>query len=209
MQSYKIFYNQAILSIARFEQFNLTDKNIKNYPIFDNSLNFEQIIECFLFNEESACILYKNSGEENIILENIKNIFHFQRAAGGIIVKNNAILSIYRYDRWDFPKGHVEAGETDIETAIREVTEETGIDKLSISKDLGYTYHIFPYNNHFALKETHWYEMHTANDKKPVPQTEESITDAKWIPLQDIHIIFQKTYPTLIELTEKLLSLQT
>ncbi len=28
---------------------------------------------------------------------------------------------------WDFPKGHVEAGETEQETALREVSEETGL----------------------------------------------------------------------------------
>lgn len=30
-------------------------------------------------------------------------------------------------DKWGFPKGHMEAGETEEETAIREVQEETGI----------------------------------------------------------------------------------
>ena len=32
-----------------------------------------------------------------------------------------------RSAHWGFPKGHVEPGETDEETAIREVLEETGI----------------------------------------------------------------------------------
>lgn len=33
---------------------------------------------------------------------------------------------------WDFPKGHVEQGETEIETASREVAEETGITQLRL-----------------------------------------------------------------------------
>ena len=28
---------------------------------------------------------------------------------------------------WSFPKGHVEAGETEVETAVREIKEETGV----------------------------------------------------------------------------------
>lgn len=28
---------------------------------------------------------------------------------------------------WSFPKGHVEAGETEVETALREISEETGL----------------------------------------------------------------------------------
>ena len=33
--------------------------------------------------------------------------------------------------RWGFPKGHLEAGETEKETAIREIREETGLTDLS------------------------------------------------------------------------------
>lgn len=33
---------------------------------------------------------------------------------------------------WGFPKGHKESGETDIECALREVKEETGIDRHKI-----------------------------------------------------------------------------
>ncbi|MBQ5782473.1 MAG: NUDIX domain-containing protein [Oscillospiraceae bacterium] len=29
---------------------------------------------------------------------------------------------------WSFPKGHVEAGETEVQTAVREIKEETGVD---------------------------------------------------------------------------------
>jgi len=32
---------------------------------------------------------------------------------------------------WDFPKGHVEKGETESEAAIREIQEETGLKKIT------------------------------------------------------------------------------
>ena len=38
------------------------------------------------------------------------------------------LLRVYNY--WDFPKGIVESGETPLETARREVQEETGISQL-------------------------------------------------------------------------------
>lgn len=41
---------------------------------------------------------------------------------------DGAVLLVHRpkYDDWTFPKGKVEAGETDAECALREVEEETG-----------------------------------------------------------------------------------
>lgn len=35
-------------------------------------------------------------------------------------------------DYWDFPKGHIEKGETEIETVKREVKEETNIENIQI-----------------------------------------------------------------------------
>jgi 8-oxo-dGTP pyrophosphatase MutT (NUDIX family) len=42
------------------------------------------------------------------------------------------LLLHYSEGHWDLPKGHVERGESEEETARREVEEETGIAKLDI-----------------------------------------------------------------------------
>ena len=53
-----------------------------------------------------------------------------EKSCGCIITKNNKVLLVYEKRRnfWGFPKGHMEEGETEIETALREVKEEVGID---------------------------------------------------------------------------------
>ena len=38
-------------------------------------------------------------------------------------------------ERWDLPKGHMDRGETEIETALRELVEETGIANSDIQID--------------------------------------------------------------------------
>jgi 8-oxo-dGTP diphosphatase len=51
------------------------------------------------------------------------------RAAGGIVVRDGRVLLVHRpkYDDWTFPKGKAQDGESDEETALREVEEETGL----------------------------------------------------------------------------------
>ena len=55
------------------------------------------------------------------------------RAAGGVVrrvgPKGLEVLLVHRpaYDDWTFPKGKAAPGETDEETAVREVEEETGL----------------------------------------------------------------------------------
>lgn len=41
------------------------------------------------------------------------------------------ILCLRVYGRYDLPKGHVELKETDLEAALRETSEETGIDDVT------------------------------------------------------------------------------
>jgi len=60
-------------------------------------------------------------------------------AAGGVIVQDERIL-VLRWPSRDeirLPKGHVETGETVVETAMREVREESGYTRLKIEADLG------------------------------------------------------------------------
>lgn len=46
--------------------------------------------------------------------------------------KKEYLLLNYPAGHWDYPKGHVEVNETEIETAYRELEEETGIKKEDV-----------------------------------------------------------------------------
>jgi len=70
------------------------------------------------------------------------------RAAGGIVwchgpTGEAEILVVHRpkYDDWTFPKGKQDPGETDEETALREVEEETGF-RCSLGPELASTAYI-------------------------------------------------------------------
>jgi len=65
-----------------------------------------------------------------------------EKSAGAIIFHNNKEVKylLLHYpsstkatkDYWDFPKGHIEKGEKEIETVKREVREETGLEDIKI-----------------------------------------------------------------------------
>lgn len=66
----------------------------------------------------------------------IKRIF----SAGGIVVKDASdgprilVTQHSAHKGWDFPKGHIEKGETSEQAAVREVEEETGVKAEIIEK---------------------------------------------------------------------------
>ncbi len=60
------------------------------------------------------------------------------RACGVLVVIGDPVerfLLMRHKDRWDLPKGHVEPGESDVEAALREMVEETGIPPDAIALD--------------------------------------------------------------------------
>ena len=63
-----------------------------------------------------------------------------EKSCGAVVcrIENGTALYLllhYQREHWDFPKGHVERGEGEEETARREIIEETGIGQLEFVPD--------------------------------------------------------------------------
>lgn len=63
----------------------------------------------------------------------------FSRAGG----KREYLLLHYESGHWDFSKGGVEKGESEAETALRELREETGISKVKVISGFRESIHYF------------------------------------------------------------------
>lgn len=104
-------------------------------------------------------------------------------SAGGVVVLGNAILLLRKYNGdWVLPKGKVEKGETNNQTALREVKEETGV-KATIKKYLGEIHYTYKENweeQKGVHKIVFWYLMET-DSMNTIPQREEGFVDAKFI----------------------------
>ncbi len=124
--------------------------------------------------------------------------FKVIEAAGGIVQNEKKdILFINRLGKWDLPKGKIEKNEKQEDCAVREVTEETGVANLFLKKKIGETYHVYDeFGKHF-LKISHWFHMTTPSKQELVPQTEEHITETKWVKTADIKEPMANTYPNI------------
>ena len=126
--------------------------------------------------------------------KHIGNLSPFRRAVrlqagGGVLLRRKKgtleTVLIYRRGKWDIPKGKRDKGESKKACAVREVNEELGIDDARILWKAGRTTHGYKSRKRrFAVKITHWYVMETSA-KTFVPQADEQITDAQWVPLKE------------------------
>ena len=129
--------------------------------------------------------------------------FRIIHAAGGIVTnENDDVLMIFRYGCWDFPKGKVEAGEAWPTAALREVEEETGLHDITLAEPLPNTYHTYTLHGTPILKITHWYAMR-APQQPLIPQTEEDISQAVWVPQEEVAERLRDSYLSLKGLWEQ------
>lgn len=100
------------------------------------------------------------------------------RAAGGVVVdEQGRVLLIERWIARDgalvhevrLPKGHVEAGETDEQAAVREVCEETGYCGLAVLADLGEALTEFILRLEQVRRTEHYYLMQLTDPERGEP----------------------------------------
>ena len=166
---YKVFVNDCQIIM-------IDNKKIStsfNKVAFETISIIEIIENFFQCKNEGLCLLCNNL-EDN--WRDFQSHFKIQKAAGGKVLNaNNETLFIYRFNKWDLPKGKLESGESILECAVREVEEECGISNLQIEKELETTYHIFERKGKLILKITYWFLMSTTYTGKLTPQFEEGI----------------------------------
>ncbi|MBI3983908.1 NUDIX domain-containing protein [Candidatus Microgenomates bacterium] len=119
-----------------------------------------------------------------------------EETAGGIIYRRTSkgvefLLIQYpkREDpkgRWTIPKGHVEAGERSHETALREITEETGLRNLRLLDWLGKMKFQYRRGEALVMMTLNVFLVEAPGDSKsPRPQHGEGIKDVRWFSVNE------------------------
>lgn len=198
---YKVFFKDCVIFLS-----DNVDNSILNPEIY----KFSQIedINSFLDNINSPGIS-KNiiiiSEDVDLLFAKFKSYFLFIEAAGGYVTNNkNQFLAIYRLGKWDLPKGMIENNESIINAAIREVQEECGISNLKIINELQNTYHTYSIKGQYILKCTYWFTMEYLGNEMPVPQYEEDIEKALWLPVGETKSFMSNTYDSIKDLMESI-----
>ncbi len=115
-----------------------------------------------------------------------------ETSAGGLVVDrgrpdpHGALIG--RLDRrgrllWSLPKGHVEAGETPEDAAIREVEEETGIRGHVVAK-LGVIDFWFVAGGHRVHKTVHHFLLEA--DSGELSDADIEVDEVAWVPLDQL-----------------------
>ena len=131
------------------------------------------------------------------VVERFFTEFKYVKAAGGVVCNEHGeSLMIYRNNRWDLPKGHLDMGESDEECAVREISEETGVEGAKIVRFLCNTLHAYSVYGVWELKRTAWFELY-AEHADTKPQSEEGIVCAEWCTEAEVSENLRQTYPTI------------
>lgn len=134
------------------------------------------------------------------LLEELHKMYEPIDAAGGVVMnEENAVLMIYRRGKWDLPKGKCDEGETVDTCAIREVSEETGLQQLELKEKICDTFHLYTQHGQSLLKRTVWYKMQGTSGEALVPQKEENILEARWVAEKEMGPIVFKSYEAIRE----------
>ena len=82
---------------------------------------------------------------------------------------------------WSFPKGHVEGNETEVQTALREVREETGL-VVNLQDGFRHTVEYYPKP---GVKKLVVYFLGEAAPNAVAVRQEEEISELKWVEWND------------------------
>ena len=199
MKIYKLFFKYSCFLLTDDQNLLKEKKQIWKHQDFNITKDF--IHEQLQRTDKFTVILYDEDLEELFSL--FKSCFVYVKAAGGIVHEQDKILLIKRQGMYDLPKGHLEAGETLEECAIREVKEECGLEDVKITTPFMNTLHIYYRNETWFLKKTHWYQMSCPSNCTLCPQTEEDIEEVFWFPVSELDKITTQTYPSLLPVFQK------
>lgn len=107
-------------------------------------------------------------------------------SAGGVVVDRRGRVAVVSQKgiSWSLPKGHVEAGESKLDAAVREIREETGLTALKYVRPLGSYERYNRGNDRSEVKRISMFLFTTDSDRLEPGDPENP--KAEWLPKEDV-----------------------
>lgn len=194
----KIYFEKRCIIICPPDEQALSDPNAILYNI-GTSVDIHSLVGMFETSDSLLKVYIPTDDPEETYLR-ICSEFAEVNAGGGLVSNRRGdYLLISRNGLWDLPKGHQDPGEEISVTALREVSEETGIDQLMLRDLICVTDHCYRRDGKWHLKHTWWYDMLYTDPTDLTPQTEEDISKAAWVAKSSLPPYLRNTYPSILE----------
>jgi 8-oxo-dGTP pyrophosphatase MutT (NUDIX family) len=111
-------------------------------------------------------------------------------SAGGVVARPAdagwQVCLVRARASWGLPKGHVEAGESPVQAALREISEECGLaqESLSVVAALPRSEYVYRRSGRLMFKLVHHFLVTTGSGSRLVPQASE-IDEAQWLSIDE------------------------
>ena len=130
-------------------------------------------------------------------------------SAGGVVIRHGhggpeLVLGLRRHDGrraiWSLPKGTPDGDETPAETALREVTEETGLE-VRILDTIGDIHYRFVRDGRRIDKTVHYYLMEATGGD--LAEHDHEFADVRWFELGEAESVMR--FPTELDIVARAL----
>ncbi len=125
-----------------------------------------------------------------------------EKSCGAVVFRrmgNNEQVLLIRHKNntvWSFPKGHMEQGETEPATALREIKEETG---LTVQLDMGFRQTVDYFVRANVQKEVVFFVAGPLVNSPPLME-DDIVQEAKWFDVQEApHMLHFSNHRELFE----------
>lgn len=190
----KIYFNDRHIKL---DQKSFATVGYSDVEQFADAEQLRQLVDQFVADESrpDMCIV---ADDFKALTKAFMRLFPVVNAAGGLIHDgDDEYLVIDRRGVPDLPKGKAEQGEGPVQTAMREVGEETGLLGVNVIDRIQETFHTYRSGGKMVLKRTAWFSMSVPGRPKLTPEAEEGITGARWVSRSQMKTEAEKTYKSL------------